>query len=204
MYFAVLPHLLDEDELEEHSLGWERIDRFHEATLEAKSPADGATSPAASRFLLGLKLADRRLDRVEELLLDGDKWTYALIGGFEDTGGPFRVQRLAGIELLTRLRALRFGGMVDRVDLTPLAKLPRLETFSCAANEVRSLRPLLVCTALRRVSVTNLSDTGEALEVLRALAARGVEVAVQGSAAAAFKGAGKQSGQPQTKKRSKR
>lgn len=53
------------------------------------------------------RAADARFETVHDLLLDGDKWAYAMIGGFGEGGDDFAVDSLAGLELFPKLNRVR-------------------------------------------------------------------------------------------------
>lgn len=160
-------------------------DAFYREVLGRESPHADDYDRKAERALLGVgvDVADARFAKVRDLVTfgrPGETWVFALVGGFAETGEAFALDRLDGIEVLSGLVALDFGGMARGVSLAPLARLERLNTLTLnVADGVTDVAGLLAVPRLRTLRLVNLEATKrhrEVVETAQALAARGVAV----------------------------
>ena len=142
----------------------------------------------AERAILDLDVPDAAFAKLEWVVFDGDKSTYGFIGGFGESGDRFATNTLEGIEHLTELRELGFGGMARGASLGPLAKLKKLVRLNfSASDDFRDYDALLAITSLRQLEILNLypSEKGYAKKVgvVVQLAKRGVRtIGVQDAA----------------------
>ncbi|MFO0671175.1 MAG: hypothetical protein U0235_16365 [Polyangiaceae bacterium] len=183
LFLGVLHAAVDRATARQLHLSRRERDAFHRETLGREPPDIEVYDRKAERYLLDLDVDDARLARVRDLVTfgrPGETWVFALIGGFGEYGEAFAIDRLGGIEALSGLRSLDFGGMARGVSLAPLAKLERLETLSLnVADGMTDFGSLLTLPKLRTLSLTNLEPTKrhrEVVEVAQTLVARGVAV----------------------------
>lgn len=180
LLLAAIDQLVDSKTQRRLHLGFDGGDAFFTKTLK-RAPGDpDVADEQVQTFLLSLDLPDGRFAQVRDLLLDGDKWAYAMIGGFGESGDDFAVDSLVGLELFPKLETLRSAGMLRRASLTPLAKATQLKTLQLDASDLIDEGALLKVKTLRTLQVLNLQPRSarfdELLQVLLTLANRGVAI----------------------------
>lgn len=180
LLLAAIDQLVDSKTARRFHLGFEAGDAFFTKTLKREPGDPDVTDEQAKAFLLSLDLPDERFAQVRDLLLDGDKWAYAIVGGFGESGDDFAVDSLVGLELFLKLETLRSAGMLRGASLAPLVKAKQLKSLQLDACDLIDAGALLKVKSLRTLQVLNLQPGGarfdHALPLLLNLASRGVAI----------------------------
>lgn len=142
----------EDDDPDDESESWR--DRIDEDALRIE---------AELRNLLDIHAAKLSLiEEIDDVFID-------IYEGSEELA---EVDSLAGIEVCSGLERLTFNTNNKKLDLTPLAALPRLEALDLGRSRIRDLSPLLALKRLREVTGRIDARTAAALRE------RGVTVTV--------------------------
>jgi hypothetical protein len=115
-------------------------------------------------FLSAMSIAERDLDDIDSLTLDGDRDLYGWVyPSWWDFGDHFAIHDLTGLERCQRLRYLLLGqGLVSGASLKPVARIPRLvELHLCARCQLTDIPALLDCASLKTLDVVNVATSDE-------------------------------------------
>ncbi|HUQ03715.1 MAG TPA: hypothetical protein VM261_14560 [Kofleriaceae bacterium] len=162
--------MIDEVHRRRSTYAWVASQR---AAYEATSPAmswsaleDNTSEHAVEleRFLATLPIADRDLEDIDALTLDGDRDLYAWVyPSWWNFGDHFAIHDLTGLERCARLRYLLLGqGLVAGASLKPVARIPRLvELHLCARCHLADIPALLDAASLKKLDVVNVGTSDE-------------------------------------------
>jgi uncharacterized protein (TIGR02996 family) len=158
------------------------VDQFYELELEqdAEDRPYGKVDPLVLKKLLMTPISLKLAGQIETLVWESGSSVFEdIVVEWNGEDDAFHLDDLSGVDQLLNLRCFKIlYGFKKDINLSPLARAPKLEEIYLCGGYVDDLGQMLPATALRRVRLEEVGGKNDPCNLLavEAMQARGVTV----------------------------